>query len=59
MALYDSIGRNYAGFRRPDDRIAAAIDAALGDAASLVNIGAGTGRTSRATAPCWLSSPPR
>jgi SAM-dependent methyltransferase len=43
MALYDSIGRNYAGFRRPDPRIAAAIDAALGDAKSVVNIGAGTG----------------
>ena len=43
MALYDSIGRNYVGFRRPDQRIAAAIDAALGDAASVVNIGAGAG----------------
>ena len=43
MALYDSIGRNYAGFRRPDPRIAAAIEAALGDAKSVVNIGAGTG----------------
>ncbi len=43
MALYDDIGRGYAGLRRPDHRIAAAIDAALGDAASVVNIGAGTG----------------
>jgi SAM-dependent methyltransferase len=43
MALYDSIGRNYATFRRPDHRIAAAIDAMLGDAASVANIGAGTG----------------
>jgi SAM-dependent methyltransferase len=43
MALYDSIGRSYAGFRRPDQRIASAIDAALGDAISVVNIGAGTG----------------
>jgi SAM-dependent methyltransferase len=43
MALYDSIGRSYAGFRRPDLRIASAIDAALGDAVSVVNIGAGTG----------------
>jgi SAM-dependent methyltransferase len=43
MALYDSIGRNYAAFRRPDHRIAAAIDAALGDAVSVVNIGAGAG----------------
>jgi SAM-dependent methyltransferase len=43
MALYDSIGRSYAGFRRPDPRIAAAIDAALGDATSVVNVGAGAG----------------
>ena len=44
MALYDGIiGRNYAEFRRPDHRIASAIDAALGDAISVVNIGAGTG----------------
>ncbi|MDX2146671.1 MAG: class I SAM-dependent methyltransferase [Planctomycetota bacterium] len=43
MALYDSIGRGYASFRRPDHRIAAAIGAALGDAVSVVNIGAGTG----------------
>jgi len=43
MTLYDNIGRNYASFRRPDPRIAAAIDAALGDAASVVNVGAGSG----------------
>jgi SAM-dependent methyltransferase len=43
MALYDSIGRNYAKFRQPDRRIASAIDAALGDAVTVANIGAGTG----------------
>jgi SAM-dependent methyltransferase len=43
MVLYDTIGRSYAGFRRPDHRIASAIDAALGDATSVANIGAGTG----------------
>jgi SAM-dependent methyltransferase len=43
MALYDGIGRNYAAFRRPDQRIASAIDAMLGDAATVVNVGAGTG----------------
>lgn len=43
MALYDSIGRGYAALRRPDPRIAALIDVALGDAASVVNVGAGTG----------------
>ena len=43
MAPYDSIGHKYAEFRRPDQRIASAIDAALGDARSVVNIGAGAG----------------
>lgn len=43
MTLYDTIGGNYAQVRRPDPRIAAAIAAALGDATSVVNIGAGTG----------------
>lgn len=43
MALYDSIGRGYAAYRRPDPRIASAIDGALGDAASVVNVGAGAG----------------
>lgn len=42
-ALYDSIGKTYAGFRQPDRRIAAAIHAALGDAHSVANIGAGAG----------------
>jgi SAM-dependent methyltransferase len=43
VARYDSIGRNYADLRRPDPRIAAVIHAALGDAASVVNVGAGCG----------------
>lgn len=43
MILYDTIGRGYAALRRPDPRLAAAIDAALGDAKSVVNIGAGAG----------------
>lgn len=43
MARYDSLGHHYAQFRRPDPRIASAIDAALGDALSVVNIGAGAG----------------
>jgi SAM-dependent methyltransferase len=41
--LYDDIGHNYSGYRHPDRRIVAAIDRALGDAASVVNVGAGTG----------------
>lgn len=43
MTLYDDIGRSYANYRQPDLRIAAAIDGALGDAASVINVGAGAG----------------
>jgi SAM-dependent methyltransferase len=42
-ATYDSIGGTYSKHRRPDPRIAAAIREAIGDAASVVNVGAGTG----------------
>jgi SAM-dependent methyltransferase len=42
-ATYDSIGGAYSKHRRPDPRIAAAIRDAIGDAASLLNVGAGTG----------------
>jgi SAM-dependent methyltransferase len=42
-ARYDRIGRGYSAIRRPDSRIAAAIWAALGDAATVVNVGAGAG----------------
>ncbi len=42
-AKYDVIGEGYARRRQPDPRIAAAIDAALGDARTIVNVGAGTG----------------
>ena len=41
--LYDEIGRGYSDYRRPDPRVAAAIRDALGDAESVVNVGAGTG----------------
>jgi SAM-dependent methyltransferase len=41
--LYDRIGRGYPRTRRPDPRIQAAIHGALGDATSVVNVGAGTG----------------
>lgn len=43
MVSYDVIGATYAKTRRPDPRIAAAIQAALGDATSVVNVGAGAG----------------
>jgi len=42
-ARYDTIGINYAELRRPDPRIAAAIAAALGEAETVLNVGAGTG----------------
>jgi hypothetical protein len=43
MTLYDTIGSAYAGRRRPDPRIARAVSSGLGDARSVVNVGAGTG----------------
>lgn len=42
-AKYDRIGHGYTAVRRPDPRIAARVEAALGDAETLVNVGAGTG----------------
>ncbi|WP_433930377.1 class I SAM-dependent methyltransferase [Sorangium cellulosum] len=41
--LYDRIGTCYSATRRTDPRIAALIRGALGDARSLINVGAGTG----------------
>jgi SAM-dependent methyltransferase len=42
-ALYDTIGKGYANHRKPDPRIAALIEAALGGAKTVINIGAGAG----------------
>jgi SAM-dependent methyltransferase len=42
-ANYGAIGTDYARFRRPDPRIAAFIHAALGDAETVLNVGAGAG----------------
>jgi SAM-dependent methyltransferase len=42
-ALYDRIGTGYTRVRREDPRIAARIHAALGDARTVVNVGAGAG----------------
>ena len=41
--VYDRIGRRYAAYRRPDERIAAQIEAALGTAKRVLDVGAGTG----------------
>jgi SAM-dependent methyltransferase len=40
---YDRIGAGYARHRQPDPGFAAAIEAALGDARTVVNVGAGAG----------------
>jgi SAM-dependent methyltransferase len=42
-ASYDRLGRGYTARRGTEPRIAAAVEAALGDARSVVNVGAGTG----------------
>ena len=43
VAVYDEIGYSYVVTRQPDTRIAAAIRAALGEAHTVLNVGAGTG----------------
>jgi hypothetical protein len=40
---YDRIGAGYSEFRQADPRIAERIEAALGDARTVVNVGAGSG----------------
>lgn len=40
---YDKNGTGYASIRRPDPRIGAVINAALGDARTVLNVGAGAG----------------
>lgn len=42
-ANYGAIGRHYSEFRRPDPHIAALIETALGDARTVLNVGAGAG----------------
>src|SRR6478735_5233918 len=42
-ANYGTIGKSYVNYRQPEPRIAAAIDAALGDALTVLNVGAGAG----------------
>ena len=41
--LYNTIGVGYANLRKPDPRIAQAINTVLGDAKTVLNVGAGTG----------------
>ncbi|MGI9389940.1 MAG: class I SAM-dependent methyltransferase [Boseongicola sp.] len=42
-ASYDTIGVNYSDLRKPDSRIKRLIEAALGSAQTVLNVGAGTG----------------
>jgi SAM-dependent methyltransferase len=42
-ARYDTIGSGYAAFRREDPLLTAQIERALGEARSVINVGAGTG----------------
>jgi SAM-dependent methyltransferase len=43
MIAYDTIGVTYTATRQPDPRVGALIAAALGDARSVINVGAGAG----------------
>ena len=43
VAEYDRIGAGYAAVRRPDPRLAAIIETALGDATTVLNVGVGSG----------------
>lgn len=43
VTRYDTIGGTYGRYRRPDRRIAAAIEEGLGDADSVLDVGSGTG----------------
>ena len=43
MTTYDRTGIGYAAVRRADPRIAARVERGLGDARTVLNVGAGTG----------------
>lgn len=43
LTTYDLLGRGYGRLRRPDPRLASAIWRALGDAETVLNVGAGSG----------------
>jgi SAM-dependent methyltransferase len=55
--LYDAIGLVYGHYRRPDPRISTAILDALGDAATVVNVGAGAGSYEPADRPVVAVEP--
>jgi hypothetical protein len=47
---YATVGSTYSRYRQPDPRIAAAIELELGDAITVLNVGAGPDHTNRGTA---------
>ncbi len=53
---YDELGLTYNSHRREDPRLASRIHAGLGQARTVINVGAGTGPTSHPIAGCWRSS---
>jgi hypothetical protein len=59
-SFYDTIGANYGATRTSDSRIAAHVHSALGYAASVINVGSGTGsyepgdRQVVAVEPSWV-----
>jgi hypothetical protein len=57
MPVYDRIGGGYTGGRREEPRIAARLARALGDADSLLNVGAGTGSYEPADRPVVAVEP--
>ena len=58
-AVYDTIGTGYVAKRQPDPRIARDIRAALGAAARVLNVGAGTGSYEPADLPVLAVEPSR
>lgn len=52
--VYDAIGGGYQLARRPDPRISSRIETALGDAQSIVNVGAGNGSYEPPTTVCAI-----
>ena len=57
-AIYDRIGQSYSVTRRTDPRLASVIWEALGDASTVVNVGAGAGAYEPADRDAWPSSNP-
>jgi SAM-dependent methyltransferase len=58
MLVYNQIGVSYSATRRPDPRVGALIRAALGDARSVINVGAGSGSGSYEPAETVLAVEP-